>query len=178
MLVLAEPVQPLTIPGGEPHLDVVQAAVVPGGHVPPLRRPAKVRRRFGQQFGTVGGAEEAKPAAGRDLRGQPAVDHPGQAERAIGPRSRGRRGGEQRARQVVTYLRPDRSAHPKTVRPPGLDAQRLVAAPPLDGRPIVIEDAHAAGTSQNLVTEPRRVGPGPVYESIRESIFEPYVPGW
>ena len=72
---------------------------------------------------------------------------------------------------------------PETVRPPGLDAQRLVAAPPLDDRPIVIEDAmlpEPPGTSSRSRAEPRRAAQARhrPYESIRESISETVRSGW
>ena len=59
MLVLAEPVEALTVPGVEQHLEVVRTT--PGRGVPPGRRPGEVRRRLREQLAAIG-AEETQLA--------------------------------------------------------------------------------------------------------------------
>ena len=67
VLVLAEPVEALPVPGVEQHLEVVRAAA--GRDVPAGRRPGEVRRRLGQQLTAIGAEETQLPRSG-NLGGQ------------------------------------------------------------------------------------------------------------
>jgi hypothetical protein len=140
VLVLAEPVEPLPVTRLEPHLEPVHA---PGrGPVPARRRPGKVRGQLGQEL-VARRPQEPKPSRSGDLGGQAAV---GDARRA-GPdldRSRGRLYGGKRAGQVVADLLPDRPAYPEAARPPGLDADDFLSAPPLEGLVTMREDTHVS----------------------------------
>ena len=85
VLVLAEPVEALPVPGVEQHLEVVRAAA--GRGVPARRRPGEVRRRLGQQLTAVG-AEETQLSRSGHLGGQPAVGDRGLVRRRSGCRRR------------------------------------------------------------------------------------------
>src|SRR5207253_316830 len=150
VLVLAEAVQALPVAGLEGHLEPVHAPA--HGLVPARRRSGEVRGGLGQEF-LAGRAQEPQLPRGGDLGGQAAVGDPRRAGPDLdGGRHRGTGlKGDKRAGQVVADLLPDRPAHPEAARPPGLDADNLVPAPPLEGLVSMCEDTHVAQLSVDLL---------------------------
>ena len=88
VLVLAEPVEALPVPGVEQHLEVVRATA--GRGVPARRRPGEVGRRLGEQLTAIGAEETQLPRSG-NLGGQPAVGDRGLAGRDLDVGVGGRR---------------------------------------------------------------------------------------
>jgi hypothetical protein len=138
VLVLAEPVEALPVAGLEGHLEPVHAAA--RGLVAARRRPGEVRGGLGQDL-VAGRAQEPELPRGGDLGGQPAVGDEGRVRPDLDGHG-DRLGRKQRSGQIVADLLPDRPADPEAARPPWLDADDLVSAPPLEGLVRMCENTH------------------------------------